>query len=92
MSVEESLRSIIKEELATLKREILVELRRSQLASASAMYLTTKEAAEIARVTPATIREWVHIGALRDRRDPAPPLPRLAPHVHLARAGRRSPA
>jgi len=68
MSIEESLRSIIQEELASLKRDILIELRRSQTAAPTAMYLTTEEAAEIARVTPATIREWIHVGALRERR------------------------
>lgn len=69
MSFEDALRSIIQEELAALKREILTELRRTQAAATpTAAYLTTEEAAEIARVTPATIREWVHVGALRERR------------------------
>lgn len=70
MSFEDALRSIIQEELAALKREILTELRRTQTAAVTptAAYLTTEEAAEIARVTPATIREWVHVGALRERR------------------------
>jgi excisionase family DNA binding protein len=68
MTIEESLRSIIREEFASLKQEILVELRRSQIAAPVAMYLTTEEAAEIARVTPATVREWIKTGALRQRR------------------------
>jgi excisionase family DNA binding protein len=68
MSIEESLRKIIQEELASVKQDILLELRRSQVAAPIAMYLTTEEAAEIARVTPATVREWIKTGALRERR------------------------
>jgi excisionase family DNA binding protein len=69
MSIEETLRTLIREELLALKQDILHELRRpTPTPTTTHQYLTTEEAADLARVTPATIREWVKTGTLRERR------------------------
>lgn len=87
MTLEDTLRRLIREELLAIKQDILAELRRSLPAANTATreYLTTEEAAELARVTPATIREWVHIGALRERRAGQRLLIKASElHAHLA--------
>ncbi len=69
MNFEDTVRSLIREELFELKRDLLAEIRRTlPVTSATHEYLTTDEAADLARVTPATIREWVKAGALTELR------------------------
>jgi excisionase family DNA binding protein len=86
MAIEDTLRALIREELLALKQDLLVELRPTPAAGdQTPEYLTTEEAAELARVTPATIREWIKIGALRERRAGQKLLIKSSElHAHLA--------
>lgn len=69
MTFEDMVRTLIREELTTLKQELITEIRRAlPTLPNTPEYLTTDEAAELARVTPATIREWIKTGALTERR------------------------
>ncbi|PRP98551.1 helix-turn-helix domain-containing protein [Enhygromyxa salina] len=86
MTIEDTLRTLLREELLAVKQDILAEVRRSLPSSDPTLeYLTTEEAAELARVTPATIREWIKTGALRERRAGNKLLIKASElHAHLA--------
>lgn len=87
-SLEDTLRALIREELDALKHDLLAELRHAHPLTPSANtpeYLTTEDAAELARVTPATIREWIKSGTLRERRAGQKLLIKTTElHAHLA--------
>ena len=87
-SLEDMLRTLIREELDALKHDLLAELRHALPPTRSANtpeYLTTEEAAELAGVTPATIREWIKSGTLRERRAGQKLLIKTTElHAHLA--------
>lgn len=87
-SLEDTLRALIREELDALKHDLLAELRHGLPPTRTPNtpeYLTTDEAAELARVTPATIREWIKSGILRERRAGQKLLIKTTElHAHLA--------
>ena len=86
MTIEDTLRTLIREELLAFRRDLLADLRRTLvLPPNTPQYLTTEEAAELARVTPRTVRDWVKTGVLRERRAGAKLLIQTAElHAHLA--------
>ena len=85
MSIEDTLRTLIREELRAFKQDLLTHLQASQPPTQTREYLTTEEAAELARVTPATIRDWVKSGTLHERRAGQKLLIKTAElHAHLA--------
>ena len=63
-ALDEVFRAVVAEEVRKGVEEIRRELRQS-LGSERQAWLTQKEAAQLARVTPRTIREWQASGKLR---------------------------
>lgn len=67
--IREALRVVVREEVrAAVRDEIAMALRPhsgASLAGSNEAYLSTEEAASIAKVEPATIREWVRRGDLQ---------------------------
>lgn len=66
-ALRELLREVVRDEVRAVLREELqaVMCGTARGASQAAAYLTTEDAAAIARVEPATVREWVRRGDLR---------------------------
>jgi len=65
VSFEEILRAIIREELAPLEEEL-----ERALGTGCDELLTPAQAAELAKVAPATLRKWARTGALTNRGSP----------------------
>lgn len=66
MSMEDEVRRVVAGALDPAIEELrsATATLRSEISRGAQEYLTTHEAAELARVTPATIREWIKNGKL----------------------------
>ncbi len=68
MSIDDAVRRAVAEAVAPILDELrstTAALRHAARGQVEREYLDTDEAAELARVTPATIREWLKQGRLR---------------------------
>lgn len=58
MTLEETIRAVVRDEVQAAVRQVLAALPAPSRASALPQYLSTWEAADVAGVTPDTIRDW----------------------------------
>lgn len=68
MSIEDAFRRVLEDALGPIHEELRAlraALHEARRGPSSHEYLDTDEAADLARVTPATVREWIKQGKLR---------------------------
>ncbi len=67
LSLRELLREVLREEIRAALRELLPAAT-AQVTTPPSAYLSTAEAADLARVRPETVRAWITAGRLRGHR------------------------